>query len=318
MKRSAAPKKASNAPERTFDIVGIGRNSWDRLVVVANYPPADAKVEASTLDIQPGGQVATALVAASRLGARTRYLGKFGDDAGGRAVRASLSREGIDLSGCRVLTGVSNQSAFIVVDRKHHTRNVFSHGDPRLRIESDDFPHEAVTSGRILYLGGRNPREMIGYARTGRKAGCVVTVDADSAADGAAELLAHAHVVICSEPFVAEQTGERSIRKGLREISKLGPEFVSVTRGSRGAIALYRDRFFEQPAFSVDVVDTTGAGDVFHGALLVGILERRPIPDLLRLANAAAALKCRCLGGQKGIAKRTDVNRFLASHPANP
>jgi sugar/nucleoside kinase (ribokinase family) len=105
MKRSIRRKRVSgrSRPEihlpnhRGFDVVGIGRNSWDRLAVVESYPPPDAKVEALKLEIQPGGQVATAMVSAARLGASTRYLGKFGDDAGGRAVRAALVREGIDL-----------------------------------------------------------------------------------------------------------------------------------------------------------------------------------------------------------------------------
>jgi sulfofructose kinase len=322
MKRSMARKRvwAENRrrlslPEnRTFDIVGIGRNSWDRIALVDSYPPSDTKVEVRTLDIQPGGQVATAMVSAARLGARTRYLGKFGDDAGGRAVRAALAREGIDLSESRVITGVSNQSAFIVVDGKKKTRNVFGHVDPRLRITPDDFSHEAVTSGRILYLGGRNPTEMLPFARIGRDSGCLVAVDADSAADGITDLLASAHVAICPENFLREFTREKNLRKALHLIRKMGPSLVCATRGAKGAVMVLHEDLFQTPAFRVDVADTTGAGDVFHGALLVGLLERLSGRELLRLANASAALKCRKLGGQRGIPRRTEVERFLESH----
>jgi sugar/nucleoside kinase (ribokinase family) len=296
---------------RSFDIVGVGRNSWDRIALVPSYPLPDRKVEVLDFDIQPGGQVATALVSAARLGTRSRYLGKFGDDAGGRAVRGALSREGIDLSESRVIPGVPNQSAFIVVDRRKKTRNVFSHVDPRLRLSPDDFTHEAVTAGRLLYLGGRNPTEMIPFARMGREAGCLVAVDADSTDDGVGDLLAAAHIVICPESFALELTGEKSLKRALRNVQKRGPSLVCATRGENGASMLLDGAHFEDGGFPANVVDTTGAGDVFHGALLVGLLERMDPPLLLRFANAAAAMKCRHLGGQRGIPGRAEVEAFL-------
>jgi sugar/nucleoside kinase (ribokinase family) len=257
--------------------------------------------------------VATAIVSAARLGARTRYLGKFGDDAGGRAVRAALSREGIDLSESRVIPGVSNQSAFVVIDQKSKTRNVFGHVDPRLRVSADDFSHEAITSGKILYLGGRNPEEMVEFARMGQNTGCLVVVDADSTAEGIFDLLPHAHVVICPEQFLTSFTRKKQPKRALEEIAEMGPSLVCTTQGPKGAIALCNGKFYEHTSYRVDVVDTTGAGDVFHGAVLVGILDHLPVQKILRLANAAAAIKCQRLGGQRGIPHRAEVETFLAS-----
>ncbi len=175
--------------ERVLDVVGIGRNSWDRIGLVAEYPAANTKIDMLALDQQPGGQAATTVVTAARLGAKTRYLGKFGDDAAGRAVRGALVREGVDLSESKVVQGISNQAAFIIVDRKHRTRNVFGSCDPRLKIGRDDFSSDAVTAGKILFLGGRNPTDMVSFAEIGRNAGCIVAVDADAVASGAEDLV---------------------------------------------------------------------------------------------------------------------------------
>ena len=299
--------------DRPYDVVGIGRNSWDRIARVRAYPAANSKVEALELDNQPGGQVATTVVTAARLGARARYLGKFGDDAGGRAVRGALVREGIDLSESKVVPGVSNQSAFIVVDAERRTRNVFSFTDPRLRIHFDDFSHEAVTSGRILYVGGRHPLDVLSYARLGRETGCIVAVDADSVVEGTAELLSYADIVVCPETFPTAFTDRNSIPEGIREIAEIGPSLVCCTRGEHGAYASAASTFLESPAFEVNVVDTTGAGDVFQGALLVGLLEGMDVPAALRFSTAAAALKCGRLGAQRGIPTRAEVMAFLES-----
>ncbi|MFH1017947.1 MAG: PfkB family carbohydrate kinase [Pseudomonadota bacterium] len=297
--------------DRAFEIVGIGRNSWDRIGLVAEYPRANEKVEILKLDQQPGGQTATTIVAAARLGAKTRYLGKFGDDAAGRAVRAALVREGVDLSESKVVPGVSNQMAFVIVDRKDRTRNVFGHSDPRLKIGRDDFSFDAVTSGRILFLGGRNPADMVPFAENGRDARCLVVTDADAISEGTRDLVALSDVVICPKTFPRDFMGGRSLRGAILAIRKLGPTIVCCTLDERGCEALFDDTFLHVPSFDVDVVDTTGAGDVFQGAFLIALLKKFPPRKSLQFASAVAALKCRSLGGQQGIPRLAEVQRFL-------
>jgi sugar/nucleoside kinase (ribokinase family) len=296
---------------RMFDVVGIGRNSWDRIGLVDAYPPINTKAEIRVMDQQAGGQAATTLVTAVRLGASARYLGKFGDDAAGRAVRGALAKEGVDLSESKVIPDVPNQASFVVVDAQRKTRNIFTHTDPRLRLSPDDFSFEAVTSGKILFLGGRNPADMLQFARNGRDAGCVIVLDADSAAEGAADLLQAADVVICPEPFPTEFTGERSLERAMQDLGQMGPRIVCCTLGASGAVALAAGEFLRYPAPDVDVVDTTGAGDVFQGAFLAGLLDGLPLPKLMELASAAAALKCRTIGGQRGIPNRQEIAKFL-------
>ncbi len=294
-----------------FDVVGVGRNSWDRISLLPDYPPPNAKVEVLELVHQPGGQVATTLVTVARLGGTTRYLGKFGDDASGRAVRGALAHEGVELTESRVLPGINNQTAFVVVDKTHHTRTVFGDFDERLLLEMDDFPQEAINSGKILFLGGRNPSTMIPFAKMGKEAGSIIVLDADDPSDGAKELISLANVVIMPEPFLSDFTGERETHAALRRVSQLGPTISCVTKGQKGSCALWQKEYVEVPAFDIRVLDTTGAGDVFQGAFLIGLLENFELPHLLKFANAAAALKCRTLGGQSGIPPRADVEKFI-------
>lgn len=299
---------------RSFDVVGIGRNSWDRIALVSEFPEPDTKVEVLQQDNQTGGQVATTMVTCTRLDLRTRYLGKFGDDAGGRAVRGALVQEGIDLSECRVVPGVCNQSAFILVDQKNKTRNVFTHLDSRLRLTIDDFSHEAVTSGKVLYIGGRTPKDVFPFAKLGQEAGCLVVVDADSNSNEMKNLLSLANVVLIPEPSLLKFTKEPNLESAIHALAELGPDIICCTQGENGACAWIQNQFFESKSFDVEIVDTTGAGDVFHGAFLFGLLQNFEPRKLLQFANAAAGLKCMELGGQKGIKKRNEVEKFLEQH----
>ena len=297
-----------------FDVVGIGRNSWDRIGLVAAYPPSNTKTEIEVLENQPGGQVATTVVTTARLGLRSRYLGKFGDDAAGRAVRGALVHEGIDLSEAKVVPEVSNQTAFIVVDRTNKTRNVFVYSDPRLKLSPEDFSHESITSGKILYLGGREPAAALAFARIGKDGGSKILLDADAVGDGILDLLPLADVVICPEAFPTRLMGERSLERATEWISRMGPAVVCCTRGADGVIVFCDGALTEMKSIDVDIVDTTGAGDVFQGGFIYGMIEQWPLERTLRFASACAALKCRTLGGQKGIPKLAQVETFLAAH----
>jgi len=297
--------------EKSFDIVGLGRNSWDRIMLVDHFPKPDTKIEAKEVSNQAGGQVATTLVTAARLGASVRYIGKFGDDAAGRAVRSALAREGVDLLASKVVHLVSNQISFVIVDQAHHTRNVFSFADPRLRFTKDDFKSDNVVSGKILFLGGRYPKDILPFAKLGRKENCVVIVDADYFEEDIDELFQFCDVVICPEPFIKEYSRESNVKKGLRKVLSVGPTIVCCTRGENGAAAYFEKEYLEVVAPETKVLDTTGAGDVFQGAFLVGLLNGESPLEILQSASAAAALKCKHLGGQYGIPNQKELKSFL-------
>lgn len=299
--------------QRPFDVVGIGRNSWDRIALVRKYPDADQKVSVMQLDDQAGGQVATTMVTIARLGAKTKYLGKIGDDTNGRAVRTALVREGVDLTELQVIPGVPNQSAFIVVDHGRKTRTVFSHTDSLLRIQPNDFRLEAVQSGKILYLGARQPMDVLSYAKLGRATNTIVAIDADTVSDGLAELVSVSDIFFCPKDVPLAFTKEPNPKKALETIAKMGPRVVCCTQGASGAVALVDGLWFASPAYPVETLDTTGAGDVFHGAFLVGLLAEWDPPKLMTFSNIVAGLKCKSLGGQRGIPSRSLADETLKS-----
>src|SRR5438552_16701750 len=137
---------------RPFDVVGLGENSVDQLIVLAEYPTSNSKQRLQRFARQPGGQIATALVACARLGWRARYIGRFGDDEFGRAARESLTVEGVDTSSALTVSGATNQFAMILVDGRTGERTVLWDRHPALTIAPGAVPPEAVTSGRAVML----------------------------------------------------------------------------------------------------------------------------------------------------------------------
>jgi ribokinase len=138
-------------------------------------------------------------------------------------------------------------------------------------------------------------------------------IDADTITHETAEMISFADIIISPEDVLITLTGERTVEAGLEALAQTGPRLVCCTRGEKGVSTFANGELLPSPAFKISVRDTTGAGDVFQGALLTSLLEQVPLPETLRLANAAAAIKCRTLGGQRGIPSRGEVDSFLAS-----
>ena len=286
---------------KRFDVVGFGLNSVDHLCVVKRHPRLDSKQQLVAYDRQPGGQVPTALVALQRWGLCTAYIGSFGDDPGGVMSRASLADEGVDLSGSFLRPGTRQQVSVILIDELSGERSVLSERVPELIVRADELPRERIADGSVLLMDAVDIPAAIEAARLAREQGVLIVLDTDTPTAGIDELLALTDVLIVAAEFPARLTGRSELRSALRETARRGPWFVGVTLGPGGALALAQDEWHYVPAFRVPVVDSTGAGDIFHAGSIYGLLQGWPIPDTLRFAAAAAALKCEKLGGRPGI-----------------
>jgi len=284
-----------------FDVVGFGQNSVDHLCVVTRHPRLDSKQQLVTYDVQPGGQVPTALVALQRWGLRTAYVGSFGDDAGARLSRGSLEREGIDLSNALLRSATHQQVSVILIDEVSGERSVLSERVEGLVIRAGEVPSTALTAGRVLLMDAVDMATAIEAARAAKDHGILTVLDTDTPAAGIDDLLRFTDVLIVAAEFPSRLTGTSDLRPALRRTAQRGPWFVGVTLGPGGALALVHDEFHYVPALRVPVVDTTGAGDIFHAGSIYGLLQGWPIKDTLRFAAAAAALKCERLGGRPGI-----------------
>jgi sugar/nucleoside kinase (ribokinase family) len=293
-------------------------NSVDLVAVVAEYPESDTKQRLQRFARLPGGQIATALTVCARLGCKSRYVGSFGDDELGRFSRESLVREGIDLTASRTVAGATNQFAIVLVDARSGRRTVLWDRHPALSMEPAMVPREAVTSGRILIVDCYETAAAAQAARYARAAGIPTIVDVEKVRPGINELLQQIDAIITSEAFPVELTGYDQPGRALEAIAReFQAPLVCMTLGEHGSLARCGGREFRSPAFSVDCVDTTGAGDAFRGGFAAGCL-RMPdadIQDVLTYANAVAALNCRALGACGGVPTSDEVERLLMVRP---
>ena len=299
---------------RPFDVAGFGENSLDLLAVVAEHPASDTKQRLQRFVRQPGGQIATALVACARLGWKTRYIGRFGDDEFGAQARESLVREGVDVAACRSVPGTTNQFAIILVDARTGARTILWDRHPGLTLSPAEVPQDAVTSARLLIVDCHEPDAATQAARYAKGAASPTVVDVEMAGPGILDLLQQIDCVICAEGFPAAFTGHADLGRALEALARESrAPFICVTLGAEGSLALCGGREIRTPAFPVHCIDSTGAGDVFRGAFVAGCLHAPDgdIEEVLEYANAAAALNCRGLGARGALPGADEVEQLL-------
>jgi sulfofructose kinase len=302
-------------PARALDVLGAGECSLDTWLEVDALPPPGGKAAVTDWRELPGGQIATATLAAARLGLRAAYAGVVGGDAAASLSLAGLRAGGVDCSRVRTARQARTRAAVIVVERASGERAVLGHRDPRLAAESAALGRLAPDEARLLLLDASDPEMALGLARTARAQGVPVVLDLDAASPDVEALIAHTDFPVVSEAFALRAYG--SAEAALARLAALGAKLPVVTRGARGALAWWQERPLESPAFAVDVVDTTGAGDVFHGAFAWGLLAGLDAKALLRAANAAAALACTGRGAQGALPDRAQLEALLAAYSSS-
>lgn len=296
------------------DIVGLGLNATDTVLMVREVPPLGGKERIASIEQQAGGQVATALVTCRRLGLKTRYIGRVGDDQGGRLQLAGLRREGIDVRYVRVARQTPNQLGLIIVDQKTGERTVYWDRDARLVVKPSEVPAAAIRSARALHLDGCDVEAALKAARSARRAGIPVVADLDTVYKKVEQLFPYIDYLIASSNFLPAVTGEDDPFRVLEFMAtEYGIRAPGMTLGRDGALVYWQRRFYYSPGFVVETVDTTGAGDVFHGGFIYGLLAGWDMSQTLDFANAMAGLNCTKLGARGGVATRTAAERLMAT-----
>jgi sulfofructose kinase len=304
-----------------FDVVGVGLNATDTLLLVPHFPAYAGKVPYQEEVVSPGGQVASALVACARLGLRTKYIGAVGDDWRGEIQIRSLQGTGINLDHVQLRRNCANQSAYIIIDRSTGERTVLWRHEECLRIDPEQIAEEQITCARLLHIDGHDTAAVAHAAAIARRHGVPVTVDVDTIYHGFDRVLPNVDYLVASSEFPASFTGEADPFTALETIqNEYGMRVAAMTLGAHGALAREDGQFYYSPAFVVNCVDTTGAGDVFHGAFCYAVLQGMPMADALDFSNAMAALNCTALGARGGIRGLDDVRTLIPrterrSHP---
>jgi sulfofructose kinase len=300
---------------RPIDVLTVGLNSMDLLAVVEPYPPRNSKQRLRTFAQLPGGQAASAAVGLARLGWRTEYIGRFGSDGFGQAGADSLEREGVKVTRVVRVPDATSHFSIILVDRETGERTVLWDRHPDIALTAEDISDEAVASARVVLVDCHETAAVTSVASRARRAGARTVLDVERVRPGIDALLREIDVIIAAEHFPVDLTGKRELGAALDTLQReTGAAIVCVTLGERGSLARCNGMEVHMPAFLVDVVDTTGAGDVFRAGFIAAWLEHGEAAELetvLRYANAVAALKCRELGARTGAPTREEVHAFL-------
>jgi sulfofructose kinase len=303
---------------KPFDVVTVGLNSIDLVAVVEHFPESNSKQRLQQFAELPGGQMATAAAVCARLGWRARYIGSFGSDAFGVTGRNSLTTEGVDVSAAWDVPGATSQFAVVIVDASTGERTVLWNRHPGLVIPPDRVSRDAVTSGRVLLVDCHETAGVTQAARYARTAGIPTVIDVEKVRPGIVDLLREIDIILAAQEFPSALTGYAEPGRALAAMAQeYGAALVAVTLGDQGSLAWHNGREIRTPAFDVTCVDTTGAGDAFHGGFVAGWL-REPaasVSDLLEYANAVAALNCRGLGARGAMPTSTEVDQLIRRSP---
>jgi sulfofructose kinase len=293
------------------DIAGVGLNATDTIIRLPHFPAFNSKLEFQSSAVLPGGQVASAMVACSRWGLKARYVGKVGDDA-----FASMQQKEMELAGVEshwiVVPHCQSQSSFILVDGRNGERTVLWRRDPRLELLAAEIQQEWVVRSKFLHVDGHDCASASAAARWAREASIPVSADLDSLYPGVEALLENVDYLISSREFPSRLTGEQDLLMALPLLLKrFGCRVAAATLGQDGVLAWDGSRFHYSPAFSIDPVDTTGAGDIFHAGFAYANIRAWDLPRTLEFSCAAAGLACTASGARGGIASLACIDHLL-------
>jgi sulfofructose kinase len=289
------------------DVAGVGINATDTIIRLPHFPALDSKVELISADVTPGGQVASAIVACRRWGLSVRYVGKIGDDSAGKLQMAEMKRERVEAQWI-VVPGSMSQSSYILVDEPSGERTVLWKRDPKIALRPDDLKREWVSGSRALLVDGHDTAAASQAARWAREENIPVVGDFDNRYPGVEALLEYVDFIITSKDFPERLTGDKDL---LESLPKMFREFkcrlTAATLGRLGVLAWDGAGFLLCPGFRVQAADTTGAGDIFHGAFLYGMLSNWKLEETLEFSCAAAALNCTAPGARGYIASVDEI-----------
>lgn len=311
------------------DVLGVGANSIDFVYTLPAYPRPEgplSKLRIVATERSPGGQTATVLCACASLGLRTRYVGTISTDENGRFVADAMRVRGVDVSSA-IERDAPNAFALILLaavnpasDRGDTPARSGSSGERivlwdrpgGMTLTPGDLPADLVAGARLVHVDDVDPEAAIAAGRAARAAGLPVTSDLEAVKPHTAALLDAVTVPIFAEGVAEQLAAERDLESALRTLRKPHMTLLCTTLGPQGAVLLAGDRFVHQPAFRIDAVDTTGAGDIFRAGFIYALLRGQGPEAILRFACAAAAVSCTRRGAINSVPGLDDIERLMA------
>jgi sulfofructose kinase len=287
----------------------------DEVFRVAEFPPPDGKVQATGFFVVNGGCAANAAVAIARLGARVLLAspmgGPAGEDSNGDRVLAALARENIDCSFCLRIPGLSTALSAIFMNARGE-RTIVTYRDERIASARPPDPAAAVAAVDAVLADNRYPDFVLPICEAARRRNIPIVVDGDRPTAEDDPLFGIATHVIFSSECLRTTTGVGDLAAGLKRMARRTNAFLAVSNGPNDVVFLEDGVVRQLPVFSIDAVDTLGAGDAFHGGIALAVAEGRSMVEAMRFGAAVAGIKCTRLGGPTGSPTRAEVEAFLA------
>jgi sulfofructose kinase len=294
------------------DLVGVGLNATDTLIPLATYPARGSKVEYCDASVMPGGQVATTVVACQTWGLSTRYVGKLGDDDAAKLHREAFARAGVEAQLISVPGGVSPQS-LILVDSGGE-RTVLCRRDERMILHPQDLNRAWIENARALHVDGYDTAAATLAATWARAVGIPVIGDLDELYPGVDSLIEKIDYLIVSRDFPCHLMQDDNLERALRLMqARFGCRLTAATLGEDGVLAWDGQHYHHRAAYCVPVVDTTGAGDIFHAGFIYGLLRGWGLQRQLDYSCAAAAMNCMASGARGGIQTVDVIEKLMAT-----
>lgn len=302
--------------EKKLGVIGVGHGCIDMLVNMAELPKENRGARVLDMSLQGGGKVPSAMIATARLGIKTGVIDAYGDDFYGRFCYEDYIRHGINVDRVKLMPGKTTGLSIVLSDIKTMGRSICGYGGadrcPGITIE--DVDRDYLRQAEWVNLSGASPLS-IQVAKWCKEDGVKVCIDADGYNPAYEEIMPYIDCFIASEFFYKARFGdeeEKDLEANLRVWKAQGPSIVAVTLGEKGVVGLdENDEYYHVEGFTVDVKDTVGAGDVYHGAFVAGLLQGWDVKKVARFSNAVSAIKCTRLGGRAAVPTMETVLKFL-------
>ena len=293
-----------------MDVVGVGIPCVDLLANIPKIPEPNSGARIQDYSWQGGGKVPTAVVALARLGAKCGMIGVVGGCSYGQFCIDDFKYHGIDVSQMVIDEDAETPFSIVLADDYTHGRSILYYPGNCRRLEVEDLDKDYIQSARYLHLADTTPasRQAAIWAR---EKSIPVVYDADGYHPDVEEMIPLIDVFIASEFYYKAVFKDEEYQANCKKIQSMGPNIVVFTLGERGCVGIEGDKFFFEEGFKVDVMDTTGAGDVYHGAFIYGLLQGWDAQKTARFSNAVSAIKCTRMGGRAAIPTFETVTKFL-------
>jgi sulfofructose kinase len=293
-----------------IDIIGVGYPFMDCLIQMSELPKSNGASDLLDYSWQGGGMVATGLVAASVLGASCSIIGVVGGDQHGLFCKNDLKRDGVDVSHLIIDINGTTDLSFVLSESLKSARSFISRRGSRRKLLSSDLEKGYIAGAKYLLVSAMDPVSVCA-CKIARENGVKVVIDADIYDLLIVEHIGVIDVFIGSEDFYVGMFSDNDYETNCRKLASLGPKIAMITLGQRGCTGIYEGAYMKLPAFHVKVVDANGAGDVYHGAFIYGMLQGWEGRYVAEFASAVSAIKCTRLGGRAGIPHAAVAEGFM-------